>query len=257
MTLRNKRHRINLIISWNAIFLLILIICIQGSAFGQYNRPHPKIENLLKNWSVNLNLGQTLFFGDVSLYDNEINEKISKEGSFGYGFILSKQMTPVIGLSGQLLFGKLRGENSRSHFEANITEYTISATLNIVNLLLPENDAHFFLYGKLGIGQYIFTSRLIYNDPLKEDKIIDTNVPESLILFGGGAYYKISNSFDVNAEMAGRIAYNDKIDGTVNKKDKDYYLYLSIGVTYKINNVPKSTRKYKGKGAKFPLIKRR
>ncbi len=257
MKLRDKRHTINLIISWNTIFLMILIICIQGSAFGQYNRPHPKIENLLKNWSVNLNLGQTSFFGDVSLYDNEISEKISKEGSFGYGFILSRQMTPVIGLSGQLLFGKLRGENSRSHFEANIIEYTINATINIVNLLLPENDAHFFLYGKLGIGQYKFNSRLIYNDPLTEDKIIDTNVPESLILFGGGAYYKISNSFDVNAEMAGRIANNDKIDGTVNKKDRDYYSYLSIGVTYKINNVPKSTRKYKGKGSKFPLIKRR
>ncbi|MCD4791391.1 MAG: porin family protein [Bacteroidales bacterium] len=257
MELRDKRHTINLIISWNTIFLLILIICLQVSAFGQYNRPHPIMENLLKNWSVSLNLGQTSFFGDVSLYDNEISEKITKEGSFGYGFMLSRQMTPVIGLSGQLLFGQLRGENSKTHFEANIIEYTINATLNIVNLLLPENDANFFLYGKLGMGQYKFNSRLVYNDPLTEDKIVDTNVPEFLILFGGGAYYKISYSFDVNAEIAGRIASNDKIDGTVNKKDKDYYSYMSIGITYKINNVRKTKRKLKRMGAKFPFIKRR
>ncbi len=57
--------------------------------------------------------------------------------------------------------------------------------------------------------------------------------------------------------MAARLVNSDRLDGTTNKKDKDYYSYLSVGITYKINNTPRDTRYYKRMGMRSPLIRRR
>ncbi|MEZ5195962.1 MAG: outer membrane beta-barrel protein [Bacteroidales bacterium] len=256
MEKRASRQNIFFLDFWNAI-LLTLILLIQGNAFGQYQKPPPKISVLLKNWSINVNGGKTSFFGELSLYDDEITEKLSKEGAWGYGFDLSYQITPIFSLGGQLLFCELRGSSSRSQFVAEVSEYVFNTTINIVNLLMPDNNAHFFLYGKLGAGQFKFNSTLTFDDPEKDDKYFEAKSPEFLFLLGGGAYYKISNSFNVNLEMAARFANNDKLDGTSNKEDKDYYSYLSLGLTYKINNRPRDTRYYKRLGMKSPLIRRR
>jgi hypothetical protein len=254
---RNRKQNIYFLVAWNAL-LILLILLIQANAFGQYQKPPRKISALLKNWSVNLNVGQTSFFGEVSLYDDELSEKLSKEGSWSYGVILSRQMTPVFGLSGQLIFGTLKGANTRSQFSAEIMEYTFNTTLNFVNLLMPDNDARFFLYAKMGFGQFQFKSRLVFDDPEKPEKYIESESPEFLYLIGGGAYFKISRSFEVNLEATARLVNNDKLDGTSNNKgDDDYYSYISLGVTYNINNKPRDTRYFKKLGMKSPLIRRK
>jgi hypothetical protein len=253
---QEKRKNICYLMIWNAILLLIFLL-IQGNVFGQYQKPKPKIAVLLKNWSINLNAGQTSFFGEVSLYDDELSEKLSHEGSWSCGFILSRQMTPVFGLSGQYIFGKLRGANTRSHFEAQIKEYSLNTTINLVNLLIPDNDARFFLYAKIGIGQFEFKSKLVFDDPEKSDKYVESESPEFLYLIGGGAFYKLNRSFEINVEGTARLVNNDKLDGTTNKSDNDYYSYISLGITYKINNKPRDTRYFKKLGMKSPLIRRK
>jgi len=231
---------------------------IQANAFGQYQKPPPKITVLLKNWSVNVNAGQTSFFGEVSLYDDELSEKLSNEGSWAYGFILSRQMTPVFGLSGQMIWGTLKGANTRSRFKAEIMEYSLNTTINLVNLLIPDNDARFFLYGKLGAGQFRFKSTLVFDDPEKPEIYVESDKPEFLYLIGGGAFYKFNHSFEVNIEATARLVNNDKLDGSNNGKgDNDYYSYISLGITYKINNRPRDTRYYKKLGMKSPLIRRK
>jgi len=83
MEKRAKRQNIFFLILWNAI-LLLLILLIQGNAFGQYKKASPRAQGWLKNWSVNINGGKTTFFGDVSLYDDEFSEKLRKESSWAY-----------------------------------------------------------------------------------------------------------------------------------------------------------------------------
>lgn len=253
---QEKRKNIYFLLLWNVLLLLILLL-IHSNVFGQYQKPRPKITALLKNWSVNLNIGQTSFFGEVSLYDDELTEKLSHEGSWSYGFVLSRQLSPVFGLSGQLILGNLRGANTRSHFIAEIKEYTLNTTLNFVNLLIPDNDARFFLYAKMGMGQFEFKSKLIFDDPEKSDKYVQSESPEFLYLIGGGAFYKLNHAFEINAEGTARLVNNDKLDGTSNKKDNDYYSYISVGITYKINNKPRDTRYYKKMGMRSPLIRRK
>ncbi|RLD59927.1 MAG: hypothetical protein DRJ05_05625 [Bacteroidetes bacterium] len=257
--MKNKNRNIKFPNEIKAVFLTIMVLFLfESYSYAQYERPSYSWSNMLKHWSVGLSIGQSSFYGDVSLYDNELSDKLSTEGSWSYGFKVARQLTPVIGIQGQLLFGELKGKNSISSFEANINQLSVNATLNFVNLLLPGNDSKFFLLVKMGFGQYIFDSRLRFNDPNKPDIEVNTGTPEFLFVMGPAVYYKISNSFNINADMDVQWANNDKLDGTTNNnKDDDYYTYLSVGITYKINNVNRSARGFRHKGGKFSLIKRR
>jgi len=235
------------------VIFLLLIFVFPITTNAQYSkRIKPKKFEWTKNWGVNLNMGATSFFGDVSLYDDDYSDKLKKESSVGYGIIISRRINPLFNLELQFLKGRLKGKNSKSKFEADVLEYTFNTTLNFVNLLLPDNNGHFFLYAKMGFGQFRFASRLTYKDPEKEDRIVDTGVPEFVFLMGVGAYYSISPSFNFTAEANGRMTNNDQIDGTKNKKDKDYYSYISIGITYNINNAKQRYRKIK----RTPLIRK-
>lgn len=257
--MKNENRNIKISKNAKAILLTIMVLFLfQSFSYAQYDRKTYKWSNLLKHWSIGLSIGQTSFYGDVSLYDNELSDKLSKEGSWSYGFKLARQLTPVIGLQGQLLLGKLRGTNSVSSFEANIKQISADLTLNFVNLLLPGNDSRFFVLAKIGLGEYVFDSRLRFNDPNKADIEINPKTPEVLFLLGPAIHYKISNSFDVNADLDVQWAKNDKLDGTTNNnKDDDYYTYLSVGITYNINNINRSARGFRHVGGKFSLIKRR
>jgi opacity protein-like surface antigen len=255
MSYRNTKNII-FIVFWNVI-LIILIFLIQGNAFGQYRKPPNFLSQLAKDWSVGVNVGRTAFFGDISLYDEEFNEKMSKEGAWGYGFSIAREFTPVFGLRFYGLFGQLSGSNSKSTFVSNIREYSINLSADLLNMLIPENDARFHPYFIAGMGQFTFDTRLKYFDPNKADETASSTAPEFVYLFGGGAFYVISQSFDLKAEFMGRRMDNDRIDGTTNKKDNDYYSYLSIGARYKINNIPRDVRYYKRLGMKSPLIRRR
>jgi len=235
------------------IIFLLLIFVFPITTNAQYSkRIKPKKFEWTRNWGVNLNMGTTSFFGDVSLYDDDYADKLKKESSVGYGIIISRRINPLINLELQFLKGGLKGKNSKSKFEAEIFEYTFNITLNVVNLLLPDNHGHFFLYPKMGLGQFRFSSRLTYKDPEKNDRIVDTGVPEFVFLLGAGAYYAISPSFNFTTEINGRMTNNDQIDGTKNKKDKDYYSYMSIGITYNINNAKQQYRTIK----RTPLIRK-
>jgi opacity protein-like surface antigen len=191
------------------------------------------------------------------MYDEEFDEKMSKEGSWACGIGIARQLTYVFALEGQAVFGKLAGSNSKSEFESNINEYSLQLTTDLVNMLIPDNNASLHPYIKFGIGQFNFNTRLKYYDPDKPDVKVKSASPEFVYMFGAGAFYIISNSFDANIEFLGRRMDNDRLDGSPNKDDNDYYSYLSVGMVYKINNMPRDVRYYKRLGMKSPLIRRR
>ncbi|MCB0806922.1 MAG: hypothetical protein KDC05_14080 [Bacteroidales bacterium] len=239
------------------LVLIAIILIISNQSFGQYRKPPSFWSKLVKDWSINANLGRTSFYGDVSLYDEQFNEKMSKEGSWAFGFGISRKISPIFTLHGEILTGELAGSNSQSTFTSNIKEVTGNLEINLVNMFIPENNARFIPYVKLGMGQFTYDTKLVFEDPNKSDVTTASTSPEFIYLFGGGASYVLTNSFDISIQMMGRRMNNDRIDGSTNKNDDDYYSYLNIGITYKINNVPRDTRYYKRLGMKSPLIRRR
>lgn len=255
MSHRNKKNIVYLIF-WN-LLLLALIILVQSTAFGQYRKPPTVFSRMLEGWSINVNGGRTSFFGDVSLYDEQFDEKMTKEGSWACGVGIARQLTYVFSIEGQAVFGQLAGSNSKSEFLSNINEYSVQLTADLVNMLIPDNRASLHPYAKLGMGQFNFNTALKYYDPNKANIVVESTTPEFVYLFGGGAFYILSNSFDLNAEFLARRMNNDRIDGTPNKEDDDYYSYFSVGVVFKINNAARDVRYYRRMGMKSPLIRRR
>lgn len=237
--------------------MLSLVLLLQSNAFGQYRKPPSFWTRLAEGWAVNANVGRTAFFGDVSLYDDQFEEKMAKEGSWAFGFGISRQISYVFALEGQVAIAELSGSNSKSSFVSDIDEYTVQLTADLVNMLIPDNRAGLHPYIKVGMGRFNYNTRLKYTDPNIPDLTTESSTPEFVILFGGGAYYIISNSFDANLELSARRMNNDRIDGTPDSESTDYYSYLSAGFVYKINNVPRDVRYYRKMGMRSPLIRRR
>ncbi|MCD4746003.1 MAG: hypothetical protein K8R58_06865 [Bacteroidales bacterium] len=211
-----------------------------------------------EDWSVNLNFGETSFYGDVSFYDEDFVKKLSNESGIAFGLIGTKYINNIFSVGGHLLSGSLKGENSKSSFEASIFEYNFHGTVNFINLVFPYNNSKMFFVGYVGIGQFIFKSKLNYFDPSKDSEEQNTGVPEFVYFFGFGVFYEINDRINITGDMAIRQAQNDALDTQRKNDNYDYYTYLSIGVTYKIKNLlSTTTTKYGNKRGKYPMRKRR
>lgn len=239
-----------------SIVFLMLLFPVEGEAQLWANKKK-KDFNLWTDWNFNVNFGQTSFYGDVSLYDDNFSEKLSKESDWAYGVIVRKEINPVMAFGVQVLSGKLKGENKRAFFEGEILEYNLNGTINVVNLLLPYNNSPFFLYGVVGIGQFLFNSKkVLVNTPTQEIETEDTGVPEFVYMFGSEGVFRINHFLDINAGIVLRQARNDKIDVTKNKDDWDYYSYLFAGVTYNLRDKSSTARDLKKIRGRYPMRKK-
>ena len=135
-------------------------------------------------WSVNVNGGLTSFFGDLSLYDTDIADKLSKESGPAFGVLLSKNINDKFAITGQILYGTLKGQNSTTVFNANILELNIQARVNFINLFSPDNLSNFDVYGYLGLGQFTFKSEQYKLEDPSDISIEDTGTPEFVYFFG-------------------------------------------------------------------------
>ncbi len=215
-------------------------------------------------WSININAGQTSFFGDLSLYDSDIMGKLTNESGLAYGGIFSKHFSDKFSMGGQLLLGKLKGENSNATFNADVLEYNFHGKVNLVNLIFPDNltNLDFTMYA--GIGQFRFKSIQV-NKKEGTTSIEDTGTPEFVYFFGMGLDYKITDRFGVNADISIRQAQNDKLDDLKKNDNNDYYSYISVGVTYYIESLFGGGGKKRGGsfgrssrgGGRMPMRRRR
>lgn len=216
-------------------------------------------------WTINGNVGLTSFFGDLSLYDSDITGKLTKESAPALSAILTKRFSDKIGISGQLLYGGLKGENaSGMSFEANIVEYNFHGRIELINLISPNNLSNFGIEAYAGVGQFIF--KVTQWDMRDGESAVNehfTGVPEFVYFAGAGIYYNISDKIGFTADMALRQAQNDKLDDFNKNENFDYYTHLAFGVTYYIDSFKKSNgfsrgRSTRGKpSGRLPMRRRR
>ncbi|MBN2175790.1 MAG: hypothetical protein JW731_16795 [Bacteroidales bacterium] len=249
--------------------ILVLSVIIFGmvmpelsSAQGWGGRRKP---GFWDDWSFNVNMGLSSFFGDLSIYDTEVMEKLTQESGPAFGGILTKNISRKIGVSGQLLYGNLKGENmSGQSFESSFVEYNFHVRVNFINLFSPDNISKLGIDGYAGIGQFLFkTTKWDLSDTNAESNVHSTGIPEFVYFFGLGMSYKITDKFGATVDMAMRQAQNDKLDDFNKNENNDYYSYLSVGVTYYIESFKKSKSYGKGKSTRgrmpgyLPMRRRR
>jgi hypothetical protein len=225
-----------------AIIILVIGVCISLPSFSQkWGGNVPVVE--LTSWSVNINGGLTSYFGDLSMNDLNIGTKIKQESGPAMSIILTRNIyRDAIGLSGQVLTGKIEGRKDDISFSTDLIEYNLHARIDFVRLFMPSKYNAFGVIGYAGVGQFLFkTNKVEMNEGILKTSKQDTEVPEFVIFFGGSIYYKLNSNFGITADLSLHQCQNDRLDDYVKNENYDYFSYLSVGVSYYIN-APKKNK---------------
>lgn len=200
------------------------------------------------HWSVNASAGFTSYFGDVSYHDTDIEGKLRNESGPAYGVLLTKHFNKVFSVSGELMYGNLKGGNKSIAFNTSLAEYSLQANLDFVRLIFRQGSPKFGLEGHAGLGQFLFKTTTYELKGDTESKFVtETGVPEFVYFYGAGAHCHIGKNFAVTMDLTLHHAQNDKLDDLVKNNDYDYYSHISVGVTYYIDSFRASPLKNKAR----------
>lgn len=203
----------------------------------------------LKNkWDVNVNLGMNSFYGDISSYDDDMIGKLQYESGFAGGVIVTKRVSDIFGLSGQVVAGSLSGRKNNIYIHSKILEYNLHLRMDLVPLFTGNSQTRLKLEVFGGVGNFIFDSskeEFIEGESIVTER--KSRVPEFLYLIGGGLGYNLSPKISISSEISVKQCQNDKIDLVDSGTDYDYYTYLNIGITYHFRSLKQSPLRNKAR----------
>jgi len=228
--------------------LLFVSVFLPLASFNQVYTSS-KSNNSLKNWAFEGQAGLFSYFGDLSIYDGDIANKIMKESGPAFGISATKYLGKFSAVSGELISGQVRAEKDSISFESNIIEYNVQVQFDIIKLFFFDSKSNVSILLLGGIGNVLFNSNKHSNT---ENENYTTRVPEFIYFFGGRIEYHASNIIKIGIGISIKQLQNDKLDVTNKNSDYDYYSYTNIGVAYKLNH---ATQRRGGK--KLNSIKKR
>jgi opacity protein-like surface antigen len=222
------------------------------------------------NTSIGINVGTTLFFGDISQGTNPYQD----DWKFGFGFNFRKQISPYFGIGIQFMSGKLHGTkitwangtDANLFFNSNITSLNLHTIINFSNLLFGyKKERKFSFYGLLGLGVTDYatilrknttvnnvTSTAIENTSGFDTNGISTWTPEFTMPMGIGVQLSLSSKWGVNLETNIYRVNSDNLDARISGISKqEYYSYFSAGITYNLSGVGNAFRKARKKDSKY------
>lgn len=282
-TVYNKKsHFLNNAILNSAFLSLCFVFC-STLAFSQnadsssanksqYTNPEHSSENYMpfkQGWFVGVDAGTTIFYGDVTLYNN-LPKYADIDKSVGRGFSVFGGKKFKFGLAAeiQLFQGTLKGEKQadklyKRYFNADLMGYSVSAKYNLSQLFFREkNDRKFFnrisAYLTVGAGQIFFRSRLYKlanNDQWYLEKVsgysttgIDSagissagglvqdkakTVSAIILPIGGKLNFKLNQKTNIVFDLSYVTCFTDQVDSWSRSwSHKDRYLYTGIGLMY-------------------------
>jgi OOP family OmpA-OmpF porin len=241
--------------------ICLLGVALNATSYAQTDNGTGKVK--YNTWSVTLSGGSMLFYGDLKQFDfYPISAENGKEWygftkdiserKMGFGLAVTKQISPIFGVQGELQKGKLGGVKTSvdAYFIADVLKYGINFTVNFTNMFFPNCKNHFIsFYGIAGMGYLNFktVAKTISTDAeimsygygnygQDNEKTTELAIP-----LGLGLKYKLSPKFDLGIECTLNNINTDKLDAYVRANTaKDKYSYTAITLTYKIGKNEKS-----------------
>lgn len=250
-----------------------------------YDNPQHSDENFMSfktGWFMGVDAGYTLFYGDISLYNNFPKFKdFHTSAGRGFGVLGGKKFRYGLSAEAELFKGTLKGEKRADklyprYFNADITSYSVSAKYNLTQLLFrKKSDRSFFnrltIYVNVGCGQTFFRSRLYkyasnnqwylenvsgYNAASIDSVSLNSGggivtdkakVISAVILPIGGKFnFKLNSKTDLYVNATYTTVFSDEVDAwTRDWSHKDRYLYTGIGLIFNFtpgSEIPESDR---------------
>ncbi len=245
--------------------LIIVVILFSFPAFliAQNANKDDTSDKLYYQWYLNLNGGMTQSFCDIQSGTFHLNQLQSGAIAPAFGLRLGKHVSPVFGIYGSYMTGKLKGFNDKRdlRFETNLwNDVILGGTVSFSNLIFGYKPRIINVYGTAGIGLANFTPttykkstdqevwdiyyNIGYNSPkpgqtpeesgktLADGKTEVSNTHEALVPTGIGVDFRLNNRWDINLETTLRWFNSDKLDGYKSGEKNDAYYYTSLGVGY-------------------------
>jgi len=242
------------------IQILLFTVCIVPLQLYSQDNDNPPIKWnwLTDNWTAQLNLGGSQFYGDVS--NKNPLSKLSGETKLAWSIAATKQLSPLFSVRPQLLFSKLYstkdkfknqtkyGENASLKFDANIFEFTVSPMINLSRLLWGYETNKPDIYAMVGLGVCSWKSKL---KDLKTGYELgfsgasgglgSKRVTATVLPVGLGITIPIKENWKISLESSWHFVESDRLDVVEGGFVSDMYSITSIGITYQIGTKsPKS-----------------
>lgn len=229
----------------HTIIGVILFLFMISHGFAQISYDFHKGGGVLRHYYVNANIGDNLFYGDISDYNGDPFNKILKESSFGYSITAGKWLTGWLG--GQLTFsgGQLRGSNNgcNCEFKNDFYQYTADAIVNLNQLVYPlDRQTYFFLQARIGYGMIRFNSVLTNSSTqdtihsIGKHSAFGERITEWVVPIGLSGVFAIDEHYSVSVDFVYNYTNTDKLDTQVleseNERNRDSYILISFGVKY-------------------------
>jgi len=212
-----------------------------------------KTNSFRSYWQINASGGTSLFFGDVKQYKYWPVSSNENEWKFGGGLMLNKQISPIFGIRGQALYGKLAGTRRdwNRYFESNYIEFNLNTTISIRNIIQKYKANQFwdaYLIIGIGITNYntelkdLATKQVVKEIGYGNGKSFGGRTLQGILTGGLGFDFRLSDKWNINLESTNRIMNSDDMDGWVSSFKYDVYNYTSIGISYKFG-IKKTAKK--------------
>jgi hypothetical protein len=204
---------------------------------------------------IGLQMGTSVFFGDIK--KNEWWPSLGNPNEIGFGMGLQStyNFTPYFSLKGVYLNGNLKGANMEKNqqFKANFNEFTIRAMFNMSTIFFENPDrAWLDVYGVVGYGINSFRSvrtsmedgRVLgafgfaSNGTTKTRTTRELSIPVGISLKSRVGYLakgSVANDLDrleINLDIMLHLVNTDKLDALQSGDGRDNFTFFSAGVSY-------------------------
>lgn len=244
--------------AWIRNIFLIVFLVIESSTVV-FSKQNSTLQPNSDNWEIGLNVGLIRYLGDVGT-SSDFASRFKNNLNIGYGISLSKEISPLFGIKGNLLFGPINGESDIKILAGKITQdnagvitrvdlrsqligASINASVNLSNLFLGiDREQLINVYGLVGLGLANFNGEIT-------DKITHVTYhafgQHSGSGFNGYQIQGIGNlglcfaidigrNLKASIESVYKFMKDDNLVDIGSNKDVDAYNYTSIGIAYKI-----------------------
>lgn len=219
------------------ITLSISFLILFGISFlwvSAQDTKEPVAQSFSPHWALQLNAGVTEYFGDLNK-DNLFNKDVKP----GFGASLGYRFSPVFGVRGQFVAGKLYSEHEQKSLKLNTSFWDAAAHLTVsVNDIFggykSDRFFNFYLFGGAGVTSFTSElSNLTTGNMITES---DKRQNEFFVPMGAGASFRFSERVSLNIEYGDHLTFKDEtLDLFKSLKSRDHYSYASAGLTYKFN----------------------
>jgi len=209
-------------------FILTALIVL-GSLYSYGQR------NSFDKWYVDVNVGPTVFIGDIRSADYFPSFETPVEIGYAFGAIFGKEMGDYFNIRSQFLYGRVNGVKPVSDYEFKTNFYSagLGVELNLNQLFTNDNRSDLHVFGTFGANYMMWNAVLSKTST----SVLVTNDKSGAfaIPFGLKLSYELSPQLYLNLEGALFVVTSDMVDAKPGGIAHDDINYSYMGLTYKFD----------------------